>query len=721
MSDITSVVCDVVPAAHPTALGILSSLPTLQGTTRLAIFCSSAAVFNSQLSVAQQQIRLLQAEISTLKDTIKALAAKKDSLAAENETSLREKAKLEDENRKLVDELRVERFQGNIRIKKAREDKKKIGDLVEAAKQRDYFVRAMIDIKLDHPVLNDAYVVLKDGQSADKAIIEAIRSAANKQTSPWSRLLGPVDVAKSDLYKSAIELAATARLRMDESSRLARFWKHMAKHNHQNVGVITPSSSALEVIGLELEKEERGTVLDDLLKKLRSGEGINKEEKKQPFFLFPVTSDSLTPSTPEPYCEDTRSTDSGPSTSTLISDACGQQPTDPTAMDVLLNRDSNSFASENPNVASFVGPSSLERIYGAFMTTSSEETVGDHELHACQSLGCLGVPARSLQSIPASGAGLGRSATFPFSKKDLTLPPVMDVMSGLTVVTLPGAKEREVQAMVGHRAQFHSGTSLTRSKAIINKRRRSFRSQTPKSPTKRARTPGNSNSMTSKPVLPLLSIRNVCLPTPPPEGDSIAYVRPPTVTRKRVTGPLSYNEPLTTSLVSPTSPTPGSSFPQDQRIKPYAVRGPLPPSPPQSNALVDAVARRTWNPDSVVPLKSINQINKKPRPLPIHHTLESNKETISPQTKSISADHGPRRRKFESPTASSRIPITSPPKTSRHYSAAFKPNLQVVQPLRIIKKNPIQTTSRSVEVPGTNSIPSPFNSLPRSRFPRSCN
>jgi hypothetical protein len=509
---------------------------------------------------------------------------------------------------------------------------------------------------------------------------------------------------------------------MDESFRLARFWKYVAKYNNQNVGVMTPSSSALEVINLELENEERGTVLDDLLQKLRSGEDIIKEEKKRPFFVFPDTSDPLTPSTPETYCKDPPGTGPGQSTSTLISDSYDQQPTDLTTMRV---RDSNFFASKNSNVTSLLSPSaSLERIYGAFMATSSEETVGDHELHAYHSLGCLGVPTSSLQSVSASGTGLGRSATFPFSKRDLTLPPVKDITSGLAVVTLPGAKEREVQAMVGQRARFHSGTSLIRSKAIINKRRRSPRSQVPKSPTRKARTPNLSTPFTSKPVMPPLSIRNVSLPTPPPEGDSIAYVRPPTVTRKRVTGPLSYETPSTTSPISPTSPTRMSSLPQDQKIKPYVVRDPLPSFTPGFDFLADAVPPHNLNPDSMVPPKNINQINKKLKLIPIGHTLESNKENMSSQTKSISADHGPRRGNFGSPIASSRIPITSPLKTSKHNPHGFKPivpNLKVVQPLRIIKKNPVQTTSKSVEIPVPKSAPSPISTFPRSQISRSHN
>ncbi|KAF7782221.1 hypothetical protein Agabi119p4_1597 [Agaricus bisporus var. burnettii] len=689
LSDITSVVCDVVPANHPTALGILSSLPALQGTTirRLAVFCSSAAIFNSQLSAAQQQIRLLQASNATLKDTVKALSAKKEYLVAENDALLQAKLKLENEKRKLVDELRVERFQGSIRVRKAREDKKTITDLLGTAKQRDYFVRALIDIKLDQPVLTDAYVVLQNGKSADQAIVEAIRSAANKHASPWSSLLGPVDVSKTDLYKSAIELAATARLQLDESIRLARFWKHVAKYSDQNVGIMTPSPSALEAINLELQKEERDTVLDDLLDRLRSGEDIRKEdEKKRPFFAFPDTLYQDVSPTSVTHHKDSRETGSGLSVSTLDSDSYGKQPTDPATIDVVSSRDSDFFAPGNRNATSFLGPSSsLERIYGVFTTTSSEETVNDHEQLASNSLGCLSIPICSLQPISVSAAGRGRSATFPFSKRDLTLPPVRDVICGLAVVTLPGDKEREVQAMAGQRARFYSETSLMRSKAVTNRRRQGpLRLQISKSLARKSRTANVSTPITSKPAIPPLSIRNMKnLPTPPPEGDSIAYIRPPTVTRKNVIGPLSDGTPSTVSPVSPISPTRVSSFPRDQKIKPYIVRGPLPSSTYERNTLADGVFPRTLNRATMVPPKNMNQIKKKTKLLPIGRISESDKENISPQTRS---NYSPRRHNFGSPTASSRIPIGSPPR------------LKVVQPLRIIKKNPIQKTFKVCRV-----------------------
>ncbi|KAF9444782.1 hypothetical protein P691DRAFT_635111, partial [Macrolepiota fuliginosa MF-IS2] len=103
------------------------------------------------------------------------------------------------------------------------------------------------------------------GHAADESLIQAIRSAADKPGSPWSKLLASPDIMDSGLYKYAIELAATARLRTDENVRVARFWKHLAKSDTKNANVVTPSPSTLNVIDTELQKGERDTVLDDLL------------------------------------------------------------------------------------------------------------------------------------------------------------------------------------------------------------------------------------------------------------------------------------------------------------------------------------------------------------------------------------------------------------------------------------------------------------------------
>lgn len=749
LNDISNVVCDVVPSSHPSALGILSSLPTVQDGTRLSIFYSSAAVLNSQVSATKQQIYLLQAENTTLKDAVKVLTARNESLATENEALRDQKAKLENEKQKLVDELRVEKFQGTIRIKKACENRSKIMKLLDAAKQRDAFIHAMIDIKLHQPVFKDAYTTVKNGQPADRAIIKAIQSAASKPGSPWSGILAPLDVAKSDLYKCAIELAATARLRTDESVQIARFWKHVAKYDNQNIGVVTPSSSALDLIDAELRKEERGTILDDLLERLRAGEDIRlkKEKEKKPIFVVPDTSSRI-PTSPTSaffdwYRKNARRYNPCfpsllPSMPTLNSIPCLRRPLDDTVLNA--KRDSDFFAPDSLDHTSPAGPaSSLERICGAFMTSDNEETLEDSETPSVNSFGRLNISPCPLQSVLPFAAGRNRSATFPFSKKDLALPPVKNVASKLVIVTSPGGKEREAQTTQGQRVRFNSGTSLARSKAVTARRPRIPHSGIKPSPMRKA-TPKVSTPLgkhvpnSAYPPSPTRKVNN--LPTPPSEGDSITYIRPPTVTRKRGSGPLPYE--TTPAFNFPSSLAHVSPSPQEEKTRPYAVGGPNLASSSKLNLTLSEVSFRASSSGStsvaLVPMATsrgnLIRVNKKPKPPPLGRVSESDKENVPPQR--VSGVNRSSRSSFTPASlasASSGGLPGSPRNALQRAPPMLKPViplLKPVQPLRIVKKNPVQRPTTSATTIKPVSAPSPI-SPPRgvrqriSHLPRSRN
>ena len=457
--------CDM-PSIFPT-------LPVTAKSTRLAVFYSPAAILNAQLSIAVRHIRVLEAENASLKDSIKSLF-KKNTTAVDDLENLRtqvhgltsKNTQLEKEKETLTTELRSERVKGITSTRKAQE-------LLFAIKQRDAFVRAMIDINLHQHVLKDAYFSVEAGCSIDEAIVSAILSAASNPVSPWSKILTPPDVTKSDLYKCAIELAAAARLRTDKSVQAARFWRHVAKRDPKNSDLLTPSPSQLDGMDKDTKREERADILDGLLDKLRAGENIRTmEEEQKPVVLTP---EPIFKSPASVFFElfhtkgrvSTRSDLSLATTSSWSSNfmapLSSSRPVDKSALcDIAKPR-------------SHVLSSSLERIREIFSTSSIASSL-DHG-----PVPSVSVFEDSFSSVyhpfrPATSfvTGRGRSATVPFSARDLSLLPVKNVVSRLPTVTAPANEEQEAQALAGQRVRFNKQIPLVRSKAIKASRPRTL-------------------------------------------------------------------------------------------------------------------------------------------------------------------------------------------------------------------------------------------------------
>lgn len=715
--------CDV-PSIFPT-------LPVTAKSTRLAVFYSPAAILNAQLSIATRQIRVLEAESASLKDSIK-LLFKKNTTVVDDLENLRtqvhgltsKNTQLEKEKEMLTTELRSERVKCITSTRKAQE-------LLFAIKQRDAFVRAMIDINLHQHVLKDAYFSVEAGCSIDEAIVSAILSAASNPVSPWSRILTPPDVTKSDLYKCAIELAAAARLRTDKSVQAAQYWRHVAKCDPKNSDLLTPSPSQFDGMDKDkdIRREERTDMLDGLLDKLRAGENIRTREEEQKFVVL----------TPEPILKKspasaffelfqtkgrapTRSDLSLATMSSWNSDfmapLSSSRPVDKSALCDIAKPHSHALSS------------SLERIREIFSTSSIASSL-DHG-----SVPSASVFEDSFSSVyppfrPATSfvTGRGRSATVPFSARDLSLLPVKNVVSRLPTVTAPGDEVQEVQALAGQRVRFNKQIPLMRSKAIKASRPRTFGTN-------------DTVPISTKVILsylsfienPLVEIKlcfsffkqiGIGLPTPPAEMDSICYVRPPTVMRKKGTDtPQSDASPTASSFDVSGKPSftsaSSSSFPFGCKIRPCIRKNPSPQHrkvvvisssdslPPQKRSIP-----KQPDPPSKLRLGNISSKQRSSVTLVRPSSSSSNKENIPPRScKSILTT--PIRSTF----GSSRIPTRSPPSvhhvhkvpmrvnasTPTHLSVATKrvSDLEPVQPLRIMKK--IRLKKSSVQATGSNSL-----------------
>jgi hypothetical protein len=585
----------------------------------------------------------------------------------------------------------------------------------------------MIDINLHQHVLEDAYFTVKSGSSVDEAIISAIQSAACRPTSPWARILQQPDVTKSDIYKCAIELAATARLRTDKSVQTARFWRNVARCDPRNHDIITPSPSTLEDMDKERNPEERGNMLDTLLDRLRAGEDIRtkKEEEWRPLVIGLNTPDDTPKSPALAFFQFYRAGILKATPLSRASLSSWNSDFIPTLASSKLQEDLVSYQAVRPIQAD--APSgSLERICGVFSTSSLASSLDHSSTFGC-SFPSLNHVFRPISSF---ATGRGRSATVPFSARDLALPPVKNVISNLPIVTTPGDKEQKAQAQAGQRVRFNGGALLVRSKAITARRARNTVPGHAVSPLSKAtfsasvlREPSAVNSNRDRPP----SQNNASLPTPPAEMDSIRYVRPPTVTRKKGSGPQLLDiTPIATPPCVSNRPSLDSvpSSPSQQRIRHYVIQDPGtrlsrhgPPIPKTSQSS-DTVNRTSSHAPMTASQEQLNHRGKKQPNSPLksirESESESNKENIPPEPLPSNPTTPTR-----TLSGSSRIPIRTPPKAENSHTPSIRPSsrspprpamiksviFKPVQPLRIVKKNPVKKHAVSSIAPATPTSP----------------
>ncbi|KAF8813878.1 hypothetical protein BYT27DRAFT_7083409, partial [Phlegmacium glaucopus] len=143
----------------------------------------------------------------------------------------------------------AERFQSKLRVQCARADKDKIVMLNQKLEQAEKFIMAMVDIKLHEPVLGRAAKAVKEGADAEEALIEAVRLAATKKGSAWSRIIPAIVGPRSpEHYLSAINLALMLQKDLHECEKVSSFWKMIAMLDPVNADIITPSSSLLSEV-----------------------------------------------------------------------------------------------------------------------------------------------------------------------------------------------------------------------------------------------------------------------------------------------------------------------------------------------------------------------------------------------------------------------------------------------------------------------------------------
>ncbi|EEB94726.1 hypothetical protein MPER_06413 [Moniliophthora perniciosa FA553] len=122
------------------------------------------------------------------------------------------------------------------------------------------------------PVFHEIAAAIDAGESFEHAAISVIQGCVDQPDSPWSRLVpAVVGDRSSDQYASALGVVLKTRRDIKHGRNVAQFWKKQAKLDETNADLITPSASTLSDVQIALS-EERKRAVDDLLRKLRSGE-----------------------------------------------------------------------------------------------------------------------------------------------------------------------------------------------------------------------------------------------------------------------------------------------------------------------------------------------------------------------------------------------------------------------------------------------------------------
>ncbi|KAF9264146.1 hypothetical protein L218DRAFT_252147 [Marasmius fiardii PR-910] len=136
----------------------------------------------------------------------------------------------------------------------------------------DFLIKTLASYPPGH-VFRKIAIAIDAGSSFASAIVAVMREEVETSpNSPWSKLVPAiVGPRTSDQYASALSIVLKARKDLRHSQNASRFWKQQAKLEDANADVITPSSSILSDVQESLS-EERQRAVNDLLRKLRSGE-----------------------------------------------------------------------------------------------------------------------------------------------------------------------------------------------------------------------------------------------------------------------------------------------------------------------------------------------------------------------------------------------------------------------------------------------------------------
>lgn len=221
----------------------------------------------------------LRVQFSNLKHRIYGMESENSELRHANMVLRSDSQALEQELSNFRADYYAERFQSKVRIQCARADKDKIIVLTDKLEQAEKFIMAMVDIKLHEPVLGRAAEAVKEGADAEEALIDAVRVAATKKGSAWSRIIPAIVGPRSpEHYLSAINFALMLQKDLHEREKVSSFWKTIAKLDPVNTNTITPSSSLLsEVGGEDVEHSiSEQAVLDEMIAFLTNGDSFSR-------------------------------------------------------------------------------------------------------------------------------------------------------------------------------------------------------------------------------------------------------------------------------------------------------------------------------------------------------------------------------------------------------------------------------------------------------------
>ena len=222
----------------------------------------------------------LRGQFSYLKHRIYHMETENNELRHANMVLLSDSEALETELSHLRADYYAERFQSKVRVQCARADKDKIVILTDKLEQAEKFIMAMVDINLHEPVLGRAAEAVRGGADAEEALIDAVRVAATKKGSAWSRIIPAIVGPRSpEHYLSAINLALMLQKDLHESEKVSSFWKTIAKLDPVNTDTLTPSPSLLsEIGGQDVEHSiSEQAVLDEMIALLTNGETLSKK------------------------------------------------------------------------------------------------------------------------------------------------------------------------------------------------------------------------------------------------------------------------------------------------------------------------------------------------------------------------------------------------------------------------------------------------------------
>lgn len=221
----------------------------------------------------------LRVQFSNLKHRIYGMESENSELRHANMVLRSDSQALEQELSNFRADYYAERFQSKVRIQCARADKDKIIVLTDKLEQAEKFIMAMVDIKLHEPVLGRAAEAVKEGADTEEALIDAVRVAATKKGSAWSRIIPAIVGPRSpEHYLSAINFALMLQKDLHEREKVSSFWKTIAKLDPVNTNTITPSSSLLsEVGGEDVEHSiSEQAVLDEMIAFLTNGDSFSR-------------------------------------------------------------------------------------------------------------------------------------------------------------------------------------------------------------------------------------------------------------------------------------------------------------------------------------------------------------------------------------------------------------------------------------------------------------